>query len=263
MAQRPLWWLTVAEVTQSFPYLWKVRLKGESLSEFPRGREGDYVKLLLPKSPQVDIREVDPGSPDLDLFYKRSFTVSELDERSSSLVLYVSRHQGPQGPAAQWLSGARPGDAVLVTGPGPVDQLDPEAKRFLLIGDLPSFGALLAQLRRLPLAAQGDLIFEAPETPALLGDACPRGIQIHHVSPSSERSGRDSLLLDQLQSLKVDPDGLGLWAACEYSNMKALRDYFVFELNIERSSFYLSSYFKRGASDEQHKKTRRDEGYKD
>ncbi len=262
MAQRPLWWLTLAEKIEVSPYLWQIVLEGDSLVRFPQGREGDYIKLLLPKEPQGSLN-VDPNAPDLSPFFKRSYTVCEFDAEKRRLVLFITRHQQAPGPAATWASQVRPGDEVLITGPGPVDQVDPKSRRFLLVGDLPSLGAILANLRRLPQTAQGELIFEAPAPMTLLEQACPPKIQIHWLEPGAETESDTSALMERLRQIDLERSGLGVWAACEYSNMKRLRHFFEDELGLPRSGYYLSSYFKRGASDEQHKQTRREEGYKD
>jgi len=263
MAQRPLWWLTVREKTLVYPFLWKLSLAGDSLAAFPRGREGDYIKLLLPKDPGQDLHAVDAHNPDLNAFFKRSYTVCEVDEISSALTLYLTRHEANPGPAARFVDAVQVGQEVLLTGPGPVDQIDVSAEHFLLLGDLPSLGAVLANLRRLPASAVGDLIFEAPVPLSLIDDACPKGVTVHYLTGTLPSSETHFPLMDKLQQLKVPKLRLGVWAACEYSTMKLLKHYFLDELKLEKSAFYLTSYFKQGATDEQHKQTRRDEGYRD
>ena len=48
-----------------------------------------------------------------------------------------------------------------------------------------------------------------------------------------------------------------IWAACEFSNMRALRRYFKQEKKVEKKALYASSYWKSGLSEEQHKKVKR------
>jgi NADPH-dependent ferric siderophore reductase len=263
MAQRPLWWLTLSEKTEISPSLWRIRLAGECLKQFPRGREGDYIKLLLPHNSSWRIDDVDPQNPDLSGFHKRSYTVCEFDEQAGVLTLYFTRHRADPGPAAAFAQSAQLGDAVLITGPGPVDQIDPQASSFLLIGDMPGLGAILANLRRLPKDASGDLIFESAEPLSLIELARPQNLRVHWISSSASGASEGALIVNKLRELKPKADRLAVWAACEYSTMKLLRDYFVSELGLAKSAFYLSSYFKFGATDEQHKQTRREEGYKE
>ena len=155
----------------------------------------------------------------------------------------------------------QPGDDVLITGPGPVEQIDPSAERFLIVGDRPSFGAVLANLRRLPETAQGHLVFEAPEKMELIERSCPSGMEVHWIKSEPERPS--PLLVQTVKQLPAPDKKTCLWVACEYSSMKQLRDYFSGELGLDKHQFYLTSYYKFGATDEQHKQTRRDEGYRD
>lgn len=261
MAIRPLWWLTLSKKTAISPYLWQIELSGDRLVDFPRDREGDYIKLLLPHDDSVNIFDVDPASPDLSGLFKRSYTVCAFDPQTKMLTIYITRHLATPGPAARWVSSVKPGDDVLITGPGPVEQVNPKAQRVLMVGDLPSFGAILANLRRLPEGAEGDLVFEAADRLELIERACPSGIRIHWIKPEPERSS--PVVVQTVKQLPAPDEKTCLWVACEYSNMKLLRDYFAGDLGLDKNQFYLTSYYKFGATDEQHKQTRRDEGYRD
>lgn len=258
---RPLWWLTLSKKIAISPYLWQMEFSGASLANFPLHREGDYIKLLLPRDSSTSIFDVDPQAPDLSGLFKRSYTVCSFDQREKILTIYVTRHKATTGPAASWANSVQPGDDVLITGPGPVDQVDPHASRFLMAGDLPSLGAVLANLRRLPKTAQGDLVFEAPEPLALIEQSCPQGIEVHWIKSETDRSS--PLFVETVKQLPAPDEKTCLWVACEYSSMKRLREYFSGELGLTKQQFYLSSYYKFGATDEQHKQTRREEGYKD
>ena len=48
-----------------------------------------------------------------------------------------------------------------------------------------------------------------------------------------------------------------VWAACEFSEMRALRKLFNQDMGIAREQVYISSYWKRGRSEEQHKVDKR------
>lgn len=253
MAQRPLWHVEVAASTLLTPHLRQVLLQGESLLSFPRDAAGDYIKLLLPKSSEVDIDGVDQEAPDLSGFFKRSFTVRSV--QASHIELWVTEHSGG-GPAASWLNSAGVGERCLVTGPGPVDRLNPGAKTWLLCGDLPGLAGIAANLARLPPSTQARVAVEIPEESARLEFPLPSGVRFEWVMTDTRASHGDALV-EWIQNLDVDPSQISAWAACEYSVMKRLRSQFCENWQLPKSRYYLSSYWKIGNTDEEHKLQRK------
>ena len=84
----------------------------------------------------------------------------------------------------------------------------------------------------------------------------PDAFEIHWVvNPRPEQE--NSLLLDKLMQLPWLEGRPSIWAACEFNNMRALRFYFKQEKAVEKNAVYVSSYWKRGLSEEQHKKVKR------
>ena len=50
------------------------------------------------------------------------------------------------------------------------------------------------------------------------------------------------------------PEGrIAGWVACEFKTMKKIRSYLKGERALEKSHIYISSYWKRGDTEEQHK----------
>ena len=49
------------------------------------------------------------------------------------------------------------------------------------------------------------------------------------------------------------------WAACEFSSMKALRSYLREERGLGADSLYISSYWKSGLTEEDHKLAKRED----
>ncbi len=48
-----------------------------------------------------------------------------------------------------------------------------------------------------------------------------------------------------------------MWCACEFDDMRALRDYFRNQRNVEHDRIYISSYWKNGVSEDGHKVLKR------
>ncbi len=46
---------------------------------------------------------------------------------------------------------------------------------------------------------------------------------------------------------------MSVWAACEFSSMKVLRRFFKEEKVVDKSMLYISSYWKLGKNEDEHK----------
>lgn len=255
MAKRPVFFLTVLSKEWITPSMRRVVLTGPSLSEFPEGQNGCYVKLLLPKPGTAQPGSDDPDDVDLAGYWKRSYTIRRVDQKRLLLVLEVAHHD-PGGPAASWASDVAIGDQVLVTGPGPVQMVNADCEWFFLVGDLPAVPAIAANLERLSTDARGYVVLELPSLYDKRKLALPDGIQVHWLENHSSRPG-ESLLIKHVTALEWLPGRVGVWASAEYSVMKGLREYFFQERKLEKSDAYVSSYWKLGATDEEHKQAKR------
>ncbi len=232
----------------------RVVLTGPGLSDFPADQVGCYVKLLLPKPGTAPLGHRDPDELDLGGYWKRSYTIRNVDQKRLLLVLEIAHHD-PGGPAASWAADVSLGEQVLVTGPGPVQLLNEQCDWFFLAGDLPALPAIAANLERLPAEARGYAVLELPSIYDKRELVVPDGVQVHWLESDPSRRGK-SPLVEHIAQLEWLPGRVGVWAAAEYSVMKALREYFFKERQLMRSDVYVSSYWKSGATDEEHKQAK-------
>ena len=102
---------TVVNSIQITPHLQRIILGGEDLKTFPQNEEGAYVKLILEKDKAL--LENSKHRPKM-----RSYTVAEYDEKNSTLALdfVINMHEGL---STNWAKNARPGEQVVIAGPGP------------------------------------------------------------------------------------------------------------------------------------------------
>src|SRR5690606_11368119 len=112
--------------------------------------------------------------------------------------------------------------------------------------------AIAANLERLPADARGYVVLELPSIYDKRKLVVPDGIQIHWLE-SDPHDIHESQLVHHIAQLEWLPGRVSVWAAAEYSIMKGLRDYFFRERQLGRIDAYVSSYWKLGASDEEHK----------
>ncbi len=249
MAQRPIRKVTVRDKQWLTPNMRRVTLTGQSLSDFPERAEGSYVKLLLPKRAPIDLSSIDVTTVDAKDFAKRSYTVRAFDPVENALVLDFVHH-GDGGPATRWATSANPGDHVLITGPGPVKMLDDPNDWVFLAGDMTALPAIGANLERLPPTTRGYAVIEVLSSSDRQELTVPSNLEVIWVENADYTI---SALARRVRALEWLDGDAAVWAAAEYSTMKALREYFFTERKVRKDISYVSSYWKLGSTDEEHK----------
>lgn len=243
--------LEVIDRTYLTPHMCRITLGGAGLTDFPRDQASAYIKLIFPQ--EADARPL-----------MRTYTVSAQREHLHSTEIDVdfALHEA-QGPASTWARNAGCGDQILVGGPGPKKLINHEADWFLFIGDMTALPAITVNLALLPDDASGHAIIEITTEADRQILNKPKNVLIHWVvnaHPTADRSP----LLEQVKTLKKTlawPSGQpAVWAACEFHSMRALRQYFKTEhASLPKSHVYISSYWKLGRSEDQHKIDKRDD----
>lgn len=255
MAKRPIRKLKVQDTQLTSPNMRRITLGGAALADFPRGQEGCYVKLMLPPEPCADLEGVHVSSPMLEGFVKRSYTVCAFDDEAEHLTLLAAHHERG-GPATRWCATARPGDTVFVTGPGPVKGVPSTASSVLMAGDMTALPAITVWLARLPPSAVGHVVVEVVDPGDAIELSKPEGVELHWLVDPNPGHG-SSKLAESVMALPWPPGSVAVWCACEYSEMKRLRSYLLETRMLERNDVYISSYWKAGDTDEEHKRAKK------
>ncbi|GLX12176.1 siderophore-interacting protein [Pseudomonas straminea] len=234
--------LQVIASTQVTPHMLRVTLGGGEIDSFPADQESAYIKLMFTA----------PGS---DKNLVRTYTVRQqrVDQFDVDFVLHEDA-----GPASQWAMAARPGDSILVGGPGPKKLVDNSADWFLVIGDMTALPAISVNLEQLPADARGHAVIEVIDAQDIQPLRHPAGVELHWlINPHPGQNPQ--LLVDHVRQLAWLPGRPSIWAACEFSGMRALRQHFREERQIDRKDLYISSYWKLGSSEDQHKTVKRED----
>jgi len=234
--------LTVIGSHQITPNMKRITLGGSALEGFPPNQESAYIKLQVPDEKQ-------------DSLVTRTYTVRNYRENLNELDVDFFLH-GDGGPASAWASRAQPGDTITLTGPGGKKLLDFSADWFVLAGDMTALPAISINIEQLPDHARGYAVIEILHESDIQAFQTPDAFEIHWViNPTPEKE--NTLLLDKVMQLPWLEGNPSIWAACEFSNMRALRRYFKQDKNVAKKAVYVSSYWKCGLSEEQHKKVKR------
>ncbi len=217
----------------------RITLGGDGLADFPQGQESAYIKLLFPQG--GDARPL-----------MRTYTIR--DQRPEEIDVDFVMHE-EHGPASAWASEAEPGDRILVAGPGARKLISQEGDWYLLAADMTALPALSVNLEQLPDDALGYAVIEVREEPDIQTLKHPPGLEVLWViNPKPCPEGRP--LLEKVQSLAVLPGTPSVWAACEFSSMRALRQYFRQVFDVPKAQFYVSSYWKIGQTEDGHKQAK-------
>lgn len=232
MAKRPQYTLTVQRKRLLTKNVVQVVLQGDALSAFPDDFEGGYVKLCLPVGD--------------DKLARRSYTVRHFDRDTLALTLEFAEHDA-KGPAIDWLRAASEGDAVTIVGPGPVKRVDATRDWFLLAGDLTALPAIAVNLERMPADAVGVCLIEIPDAADERPLTAPEGIDIQWLV------GNRNVLPEAVRTVQWRGGQVSAWVACEFSDMREIRAYLMSERGLTNDDMYISSYWKCGSTDEEHK----------
>jgi NADPH-dependent ferric siderophore reductase len=246
--------LLVSHSQRISPNMQRVTLEGQDLEEFPTGHEGSYVKLLFPVKDQSTLpsaEEIRTGAKVIMRTYTvRKFNLNAV-ELDIDLVLHGEQEE-ISGPASTWAAQTKPGDTMLMYGPGKVKTANLEADWFLFAGDMTALPAISCQLEQLPANAMGYAVIEINSKQDQQNLEKPDGIDITWIinpHPNTE----NTVLSDAVKIIPWLPGTPSIWAACEFSNMRLLRGYFKKDQKVPREHLYISSYWKIGQSEDKHK----------
>ncbi|MEM0978702.1 MAG: siderophore-interacting protein [Cyanobacteria bacterium P01_H01_bin.58] len=249
MAQTTYRTIVVKDSAKVTPHLQRVTFTGDDLTDFPENYESGYVKLLFSKNGQaID----DPDQVEKSKYLTRTYTVRAFSREKNELALEFSLHGSKSGPAARWAAAAKPGEQILMGGPGPTKLVDHQADWFLLAGDMSGLPALACNLEQLPENAQGHAVIEVVSESDKQTFKVPDGFSIDWVINDKPGENSDALL----EGIKVVPWKEGnpyVWVACEFDSMRKIRDYMKNSRNIEKDHIYISSYWKFDRTEEQHR----------
>lgn len=245
MAQAEGRQLQVLEVWNLSPNMRRVVLGGDELGGFPEASESGYIKLIFPDAPRPR-----PDRPAM-----RTFTVRAFDAVQNRLTVDFALHDDAGGLAAAWAQKAVVGDTILIAGPGRIKWIDTSSDWLLLAGDMTALPALLCNLEALPANARGEVVMELTSPEDAPEISLPAGMRLHQIINPNPHGG-SMAFVDHIRALPW-PDGtVSVWAACEFQSMQQLRRYFRTDRGVDRSKIYLSSYWKIGMAEDEHKKVK-------
>jgi NADPH-dependent ferric siderophore reductase len=243
----------VADTQRLTENMHRVCFQGESLTDFPVDSNGGYFKLLFHPETRAAIKsEAELESLGTIKPTLRTYSVRAFNPVTQTLVVDFVLHgeHGEAGPASNWAVQCQVGDTIVIRGPAPAKMVNADADQLMIVGDMTALPAISANLEQLPAEAKGVAIIQINSSADKQALTLPDGIQLVWVDQSQT-------LLDTVKNYPWPEGVVSVWAACEFLTMRELRNYFKQTRNVSKENMYVSSYWKQGHTEEQHKVIKR------
>lgn len=227
------------------PNMQRVVFSGEALGEFPANCEGGYIKFLFTPQGGTDIESLgDDTRPVM-----RTYSIRRFDPLAQQIEVDFVRHPTLDqscGFASRWADIAKAGDSIHIVGPGLMQDMNCEADWFFMAADMTALPALSAMVQKLPHHAQGYAVIKVASEADIQPLNAPTNMKVIWLY-------QDDDLTETVRELPWLDGTASVWCACEFDAMRALRQYFRNERQVERENIYISSYWKQGVTEDGHK----------
>jgi NADPH-dependent ferric siderophore reductase len=215
--------LEVIRVETLSPHFRSVTFGGEALAGFVSASFDDHVKFILDAG----------GAPVM-----RDYTPRRHDAAARELTLEFALHG--DGPAADWVAQARPGQRATIAGPRGSFILPVDHDWHLLVGDETALPAIARRLEELPAGARAMVLGQVGDASDRRNFESAATVSLQWVSGADE-------LIRAVRALDL-PSGEGYaWCAGEAGAMASLRRILVDEKGLDRHAIRAAAYWKRGA----------------
>jgi NADPH-dependent ferric siderophore reductase len=235
----------------------RITLTGDDLSTLGQAQEGGYLKLhfvrpdCLNENIEAQILSEEPSLRPI----LRTYTIRHQRYNPNQIDIDFVVHD--TGPASSWANKCALGDCIYVAGPGKIKQLDPQANWYFLVGDMTALPAISVNIEGLPSDAKGYAVIEILHENDKQILQAPADFEVIWVQKNlliNEDDLEQNTLIKKVKQLKKLPGEPSFWLACEFNSMRNLRQYFLKDLDIDKRALYASSYWKKGVSEDEHKK---------
>ena len=238
--------IKVTNISQLSPNMKRITFHSKDFIDFPEDEDGGYVKLLFKQESS-------------DNSFLRPYTIRSFRKNKLELDIDFSNHFGNQGYATKWASHAKIGDEILISGPGLKKPINENSDWFFFVGDMTALPAIACHLERIPKSALGFVVLEVISKDDKIQLIKPKNIKIKWVVKSKQNPSVLENTVKEINWLNGKPY---VWVACEFNKMKSLRNFFQKNKKISKNEMYISSYWKLGLDQEEHKLVKKEDSVK-
>lgn len=244
----------VSEVTRLGPTYVRIALEGDGLAGFePNDSTDAYVSVAIPPrdapyEPPFDLDEL-KELPREQRPFRRRYTIRRWIPETPTMWLEFSVHD-VTGAGGRWASEAKPGDALVFTGPAGSYRPDPEADWHLMVGDESALPAIGASLEAVPdgVPAVVRVVVDGPADEIEL--TTPGDLDLRWLHRESGDDGVNALA-DAVRDLEAPSGRAHPFIHGEAEEIRAVRLHLLTDRLDSLMGFSCSPYWKRGMTDEE------------
>jgi NADPH-dependent ferric siderophore reductase len=244
-----LWQVPVLRTAAVTPGMIRVTLGGPQLADFPPITGEAHVVLYF-YEPGAETPDPLTLQSARNNFAKsrpamRSYTLRRVDPVAHELDLDFVVH-AESGPAAAWALRAGPGDTLIVVGPSPGYQPDPDLVAHLFVGDETALPAIEVLLGELPESAHATVVVEVADAAEEQRLSSAATVDVHWLHRDGAPAGREQSLVEGLAGIELPGKDVAVWAAGEKAAIQAARTHLLTERGLDRRQVRASSYWRLG-----------------
>jgi NADPH-dependent ferric siderophore reductase len=195
----------------------RVTFQGDDLATFVWSGPAAHIKILFPEPGEDVVPEITPDGPRQATM--RTYTPRRFDPETKSLVVDFVLHG--EGPASTWAAQAKPGQQLVIWGPGRGYEIDTTADWYVLAGDDAALPAIETLLEAIPSATHVNVFLEvvSPAEQRVL----PGNADVRWFARGSDPKDAGSALLEAFAEFTW-PGGNGrVYIGCEADAMRRIR----------------------------------------
>ncbi|MDQ7918690.1 siderophore-interacting protein [Mesonia sp. MT50] len=218
----------------------RLKLYGKHINENIQWQPGCYVKLVIPNALSSDEK------PKL-----RTYTAKSYNPNEKVFTIDFAIHQ-PAGPATDWAINASVGDEIDLLGPGELKINSAEGDWYVFAADMSALPAAISVMESLSADAKGYALLEIMDEGDKQNISIPKNIEVQwfiHPNPTIKSNQQ----LDALKIIKHLEGVPNIFVAGELSTIREIKSYLQGEERFNNAITYISSYWKIGLKEEEHK----------
>ena len=243
--------IEVTEVDRSNPHLVRVTVSSPDLEGFGPPEPAQHVKVFFPPEgedmPLLPIKTPDGSQfpSDVPRPVSRTYTPRRWRQDTNELDIEIILHE--DGLGSNWARRARPGNVLVMAGPGGRFRLNTESDWYVLAADAAGVPAMSGIIESLPPSKKIFAVAEVdgPADERIYNTGASLDIRWVHSNGSSGNGS--PLLVQALRELPLPKDGRGRgWVGCESTLMRALRSHLIEGAGMSRDVLHTQGYWKVG-----------------
>jgi len=226
----------------------RVTLQGNELNENFAWTPGCYVKLMIPISENG-------RSLQNEKLKTRTYTVRSHDSVNQTITIDFAIHE-PAGHATNWAINIKEGDQVSLRGPGQLKINPSVGDWYIFSADMAALPAAISVMETLNNDAIGYAFLEVTNNEDKQKLNIPKGIEVRWlIHPHPENKSAQQLdAIKTIEKLEGKPN---IFVAGELSTIREIKSYINESSKFNDAVKYISSYWKIGLQEEEHKMAKR------